>query len=704
MSRFLFNSFVILILILLFFNNITWRNPFLGVLLTIVYLSILGKLLGYYLPKRILGPFLLIYFISLSLALPIFFYKINFYYFYFFLFIITLLILYFTRHLSLTDIIKIENENRFPLNWLLKFVYLLILFSLLSGFILLFLARSGEYIVSPWQTINRTFLYFCFIAALFLFVLIFYEQSWQRILLVLILFSLLIHAYIPIVYQIGAGVDTWIHLGTERRLLSGQAEPPTIFDKGLKFGPLSIPKLFIPNSKNAYAATWGLTIAFSWLTSLDIFLVDKYLLFFLWSIFFPLLVFEISRVFFGDIKLSLITVFFSLIPYLFQVDGAITLPKNFSFLCFIFFLYLLTHFLLSRQKLFLPLLFFTFSFYFNYQLYFILAIEFFILALIWKDFPFEDYRKKIILLICFLLFIISLPLADYLTKFSYFPYRLPEAIEIYLPKFKRFIIFLFTGGLTHFENEKIFTDFLPLQFNWSLFLVPFVLILSILGVVEIIKGAPFKLKFLFLNFFIIIFFNLFLEFWLMWGLKIFGRRLLSTFIFLDLFFLATGFWYIYNKVKLSQVLKLAIFSGLFSFFLIVTYTSGPFLEAITINEYQVAKFIQNDIKNFKDKKVCLLAHGKQNLVIQSLTGNIIAGGFSCPPPQCDQPQRIKLLGAMISNPRPWHFEVAMDITKSNLCYFIIPKDELGEKAFNQAKNFFGQPEIVGNIYIWRYSK
>jgi hypothetical protein len=183
-------------------------------------------------------------------------------------------------------------------------------------FLFLWKARTGNYILSPWQTIHPVYLYFWFFITFLVGYLIFTERrlkpaatrlenslhakGWRIILLIIILHSFLLHAYLPIVYKTGFGGDRWRHVASERYLQQGKIYSPALFGEQIqwqKFGPIKIPKVFLVGNKTSYANQWALTSFLSWILQIDVFWIDIFLLPILWSILIPLFLFILGRLF-----------------------------------------------------------------------------------------------------------------------------------------------------------------------------------------------------------------------------------------------------------------------------------------------------------------------------------------------------------------------------------------------------------------------
>ena len=93
---------------------------------------------------------------------------------------------------------------------------------LVYGFILLSQSRSGDAILTPWQTISPLYIYVFFIATFTLGLLIFSSLKTKTILLFLILQTFLLHSYLPMSHKFIYGADGWRHIANEQRFLEGK--------------------------------------------------------------------------------------------------------------------------------------------------------------------------------------------------------------------------------------------------------------------------------------------------------------------------------------------------------------------------------------------------------------------------------------------------------------------------------------------------
>ncbi|MEK7625359.1 MAG: hypothetical protein AAB467_03345 [Patescibacteria group bacterium] len=195
------------------------------------------------------------------------------------------------------------------------------------GFYLLAISRTGGAILSPWQTINKYFIYVFALATFVLAMSIVTRMKTNWLLGLLIVHSLLLHSYLPLTHDLFYGADGWRHLATENNLLAGSnfAEP-TISDRS------SVSSLLSNAGRVAYSQLWGTSILIAKISGLNLMTLNKWLMPILWSLFIPLLLFEIGRSLGWSRRLSLVFVWLSFLPFAWQVSGAFTLPVNLGFI------------------------------------------------------------------------------------------------------------------------------------------------------------------------------------------------------------------------------------------------------------------------------------------------------------------------------------------------------------------------------------
>jgi len=724
-----FSALAILSIIILFINAYFWQNSIVGIPWTVCLFLILsfwlGEIFGYFFnwgkeAKFLVGLFLTFYLLAFGLAVPITLFKISLTYFYTFLLILVLAIFYLNIKISNfkyqipnnsqnsnsqnNDSLEIENCGLIE-NWKLKIenyvLYSLWFILYVIGWILIIKSRTGSYVVTPWNVLSKYYQIIWFALAFLLVLIIFSKASTKKILFLLILTSLLFHAYLPFVSENSFGVDRWRHVGAERRLMAGKIESPALIGEVsyVKLGSVSLPKVFMMPNKFSYSNQWGMTIGLSWLTSIDILKIDQYLIWFLWSIFFTLFVYKLSQLVFEKKKLSLLITFVALFCFFsLQVGGAITVPHAIGFLPFLFFLLVFFSYLKNQDKKLWPIIIFSLVLLiFNYILYLIIALEIFVLGLVLKG---RGQAKKIFLPILIIIFILSLPLLDRISGTSFFVYSPAEAIKNLPQKLVNF-----TNPISYFYYKLNTISFLPGLVNkisWQMIFPPLVFLFTILGLIKNWKNNLLaKILAIFLFIFLA---NQFISFSFMKDYRLLVSRMGNVLMLFMVIFFTAGLYWLIEKLKNKSIVVFiaSIFLAALS---ITTYASGPMYGNVTNNELAVAKYLNQEmiVSVVNPKNVCVFDAGWRLLALESVNG-MIAGNFPTDSIDFVQKERDELYRQMFSNPSREILNQTLEITGAQKCFFVANQSWLKPEIFDKIKKLLGEPVIKNNTYIWKYWK
>ncbi len=702
-KNFIFTSLSIFFLIILFLNFNFWHNFILGFLFFIFYFLFLSfwfsRILKIFFVwskefRFIVGLFLVFYLIAFILAVPIVFFKITIFYFYISLLIFTLIISFLNHQISTNDI-QIEKKNdRIEISKIFYFLFFIFYF---IGWFLIIESRTGNYILSPWDVLPSVYKIIWFCLAFLLVLIIFSKAKLKNILFLIILTSFLFHAYLPFVSENSFGVDRWRHLGAERRLIEGKVEPPALIGKVdyIKIGFVSLPRVFLMPNKFSYSNQWAMTIALFWLTGFDLFKIDQYLIWFLWSIFFTIFIYKLAQIIFNEEKLSLLITFIVLFCFFsLQVGGSITIPHAIGLLPFLFFLILFFSYLKGEKKALALIIPSFVLLIFNYLLYFILVLEIFVFGLVFKS---KGSSKKIIFPILIIVFILSLPLLDRISNTSFFAYQLKEGIKILPSKIFEFIKNL-PNYLYYKKGENLALPNLIKNFPWVLIFTSLVFLFVLLGLIKNWKNdLIIKILIIFLFIFLI---NQFISFSFMKNYRLLSTRLNNVLILILSIFFANGIYQIIKKFKFK---KIFIFISAFflSFLSLTTYVSGPAYGNITNDELAVAKYLNNYLK--PSEKYCVFDAGWRLLALEAVNG-MIAGNF--PTEQIDfvQKEKDELYRQMLKNPSREILNQTLKITGAEKCFFVVNRSWLKPEILKEIKKILGKPIIKNNTYIWHYSK
>ncbi len=738
-DRYFIFTFVSLFCVIGWFLNFSfWHIPVLYFLFSIFYFLInsiwLGQILGRAIDLErelqfIFGLFLMLFLIGFGLAIPIFFYKLLPIYLLIVLILLTVIISFLNRRIrrafsGISSLKRLDDGQGLNISkaWLVMFFILC-----LAALFFLLKARTGDFVLSPWQVIRPYYLYLWLAIVLLLGFFIFSRAKVIKILLLIILASLLMHAYLPVIYQAGFGGDKWRHLGAERSLMQGEPYLPVLFGKQVSMkqvGPVIVPEVLIVGNKNSYVNMWGLTIALAWLLGLDVFWIDLLLGFLLYAIFFPLLLFKFGQLLSDKKRFLLLLAFLPLCFGAFQIYGSITVPNSFGFLWFLFVLWLMLYGLKYRfdRYLAVAVIIGLILSYFNYILYFILLLEIIVLVFLLKLISATTKRSvKFILLALLCLVVIGcciiIPAADLVSNNIFKSIGTPRDVGSNLLNFTKRLAMsqpIFPRINNMEQDNWLFTQ-VDQNLNrasalklirWNWILVPLVFLLILAGLL-VRRDKNRSVKYLLMLLLLIIVVNQFVAVYFMAGNHIFNKRLVLLMSFLMMVFFALGIaaWLDCKCFALRyRLAALLIFLSLLS---TAVYVSGPKMQTVTSDELTAARYLWQQISTAKeDQHYCVLANTWPLLALEGESARqIVTGGF---PVYFEyaQPERVQLFDNLNKNPSIKDVDLALAITKSSDCYFmtedrwiyIYRKSEILSKL----NKIFGQPEKIGSVYLWHF--
>lgn len=692
----------------------------------------------------------LLYLLGFSLSLPIVAFQITPIYLLVILTFLTIILsglnFYLSCQKSFFDL-AMPSANLFSGIWQGKNVFktrkklvLIIIFALVIGLALLFQARTGEYIRSPWRKIHPLYLYGWLAIGFSLVVLAFSKMSLKKFLIFIILSSLLLHAYLLLPYESGFGGDKWRHLGAERWLMQGKAYEPTLFGQGAEwqeFGGIKVPRVLIIGNKTSYANMWGLTIGLSWLSGLDIFWIDLLLTLLLYSLFFPFLLLKIGSFFSKRKEFLSLLLFLPLCFYPLQAYGSITAPMSFAFLPFLFSLIFILRYLtnqVSKKHFIFGFIFLSIFLYFNYLLYLILFLEILLLSVWLKYFrlgqisPLIRTRKKVIVLVGLSLSLVIvaglMPCLDTLNNYSWFKPDLEIGESWSMVKdfgqrlvtskaiFPRTYRFEQDNWLYAQIGEDLSRSQLIQILPWALLLTPLVWLLILFGISRFKKLAHPQLGYLVAWMFLVLLINQGISTYLMDGNHIFSKRLVIFHTFLIVIILAWAIFQWADKPKHWILSRKGVVSGIAVFLallLTTVYASGPKFQVVTKDEMKAAKYLWSEVKDNQDfmANPCILANTWPLLALEAESEReIISGGFPFYY-EYRQPERTQLFDNMNTGPSLRYLEKALEVTSAKECYFMTEQRWI---LFDQRKDvvrkidqILGEPFLIGEVMIWHYS-
>lgn len=711
-----------------FLNFKISQNLLVNILFFIIYFIVnswyLSLIVKKYLKTKfsfVLSIVLLFYFISFCLSLPIVFYKVSPVYLFIILAIISVVLslrhkFVFSPSLK-KDIVANSNSKKkvIPLWWKISFSLLF-----LVSIFLLIRSRTSLSIRSPWQAIHPLYIY-CYLGLILLTLyLIKLKPKFKVFILVVILLSLLAHSYLIFPYEAGFGGDKWRHLGAEKWLMEGKPYLPVLFGEDVSFkeiGPFKIPEVFLVGNKTSYSNLWAGTISLSWLFQVDVFWIDIFLGFILSSVFLPFILYELGRKLFKKKETIYFLLLMPLCFFPFQMYGSITVPIFFGFLPFCFaLLFLLAHLKenLSLKYFLLILILPCFFLYFNYVLYLVLYLVCFLLAIFIYYFPKFLNRFFLVFGGLILIFIVAFlfPSLDILSGYSSlkFEHSIPLAIKDFGNRLlSSRPIFPRPGGLEQDNwlysglEENISSSAFGGIVRWNYLLTPIFLLIVFIGLLASSFWQEKKDRLLIFYLLIVVLIAEFIGSYFLQGSQLFTKRLVLANSFFLFFPLAIGLNWIIEKRK-SLFLMVIIFLAFLS---TTVYISGPKFQTVTGDELKASIYIFDNLKS-KKGPYCVLANTWPLLALEGVSGRqIIAGGFPVYE-EYAQPERVQLFNNLNRYPHINDFNKALEITGAEDCYFmtedlwIVPGRK--KEVFESLEKLAGQPLIIGDVYLWHYSK
>ena len=678
----------------------------------------------------VLGVFCLLFLIGFGMAMPIVVYKVTPVCLLIWLLFLTIGISFWAKtrkqepeQISLESEIKTE-EATVKLKKIVYFIWVIVfVFSLF----LLFYARTGEYIRSPWTVIHPLYIYAWLGLIIFLGLLVFSKIRLKHFLLILILTSLLFHAYLLIPYQAGFGGDKWRHIGAEKMLMQGKVYEPVLFGENVSYaqlGPLKIPEVLVAGNKTSYANMWGLTIALSWLTGIDIFYLDLVLGFLLFSIFLPFLLLKFGLFFSRKKEFLFLFILMPFCFYPFQAYGSITVPMTFSFLLFLFSLIFINKYLTQKNhspKLLLALIFLIPFLYFSYLVYLILFLQILVLAILIKNIKLNKKVFIPVLIVFFLILLIFIPALETYNHYSWLKTETPlkEQAGEMIKEFPVSLLFskaifpriygleqdnwLYATINRDLSRSALF-DVLP----WVFILTPLVWLLVIFGFIQFRKLRDSNLGMLFGLMLVVVLINQMISSYFMEGNHLLSKRLVVFTSFLFFMPLAWGVYVLIEKVsnifsKKGLIISCLIFIGLVS---TTVYASGPKFQVVTNDEHKAAQYLWQKLEENPKDNYCVLANTWPLLALEGMSGGeIITGGFPYYY-EYRQPERVQLFENMNKSPSIRYLEKSLEITQAKQCYFMTEERwvyyDNREEIITQLDDLLGDHENIGKVMIWHY--
>ncbi len=570
-------------------------------------------------------------------------------------------------------------------DWYLNFKKILsIIFGvlLIIGWKLIGQAKTGEYIMSPWEVLSFWFLVVVFLLGLLVYVLIYSKRKVFTVLFLIILLSLLAHSYL-LVYQQGFGGDRWRHIGAENRIMAEIEFQPTLVTQNLKYyeiGSLKVPQALVAVRKLSYGFHWSLSVIISKIIKLNVLTLDNYLILILWSVFLPLLLYAVAKTIWPHHQYSLMVAALPLVFYLFQYYGALTLSISYSVMYVVFMLGLWLVYIKSPNKKLLAFnIFLTLLMYFGYSLALIVAIVLLVFALFYN--LGKIWRRAIGVTLSLVIFVI-----EWASSYNYWR--------------TDFLWAQIIKDLTISSNWLFFGSGRAVIWSWNWTSIMALAVSIVFGfmflyfVRQIIRQKDKMLNFV-VGFWAILLANYLLSWILLDGLHTLTRRI-NVFILIPMIFIF-GWGIVYNirSKKSAKLVALAL-----TIVMTLAYISGPVLNAmVTTDELVAMEYVWEQIKA-SPSEYCVVANTWPLLALDGLSAKqVVAGNF---PSDFNhqQPERVEIYDKLIIEPELEDIQNMFEATGASLCVVAISRDQLSEKVRGELYGLMGEPKNVANILIW----
>jgi len=545
------------------------------------------------------------------------------------------------------------------------------------AFYFLNISKTDIAIFTPWQTISVSYIYLFFAATFVLGYLLFSKLKSGMLLFLLIVHSVLLHAYLPLSHEFFYGADGWRHLAIQNSMLSLGVE------KTLQFSivPISFWQRFNFGSL-AYAQFDSLALFFKMLCGLDLIVFLRYFVPVVWSVIFPILMYELARTFDWEKKRALFLVWFSLLPFALQASGSMSLPSNLSFLFWL--LVLLLQFKNNQNYSLTGLITITILgtlSLFGHSLYVVLFGLSYILFLFLDSPKTINMIRRIRIITAIIFSVLLIPILELITNFS----QLSSKIKLW-PQIKAILgsfgaWYAATGlrasditvGNIIFNQpplSALVTNVFTINRLWICVFMLALWVAFVFGWNKLLNKQKNNFEIIWLILTVGLFGGYILSRYFLVGENILSRRLDA--VLAVLFVLPVAYYLFDILIKQKNTLKQRslLFFVIFVCSLTTTasYTLGPDIQVVSQSQFSAANYVWKEIKNSNDVP-CVLSDTYTSLVLEGVSGKKVVGGGFPMNLYFSQPELNRLLIVSKTQPDQALFQ-AKKILNSNTCFLI----------------------------------
>jgi hypothetical protein len=581
-----------------------------------------------------------------------------------------------------------------------KIGVLLVIILSLVGFCLLFVSRSAGRLATPWQAIGTDYIYVFGAAVILTGLLIFSKLKTKIVLFLLVLVTLLLHSYLPLTHKLIYGADGWRHMAVESAVLNERKADIVVFGADDSVIQKINPGRF------SYSQLWGISTVISRLLNIPLLAVNKWLLPVVWSLVFPLLMYEIGIALGWTKKESLLFSWVGLLPFAWQAAGSFTLPVNLGFLVMLFCIVLILHRLkLARKEQAALLAIILVLSFFNYILYLLFIALAWILAELINKYG-HSAGNKFYKIICLLGVSVFVPAVELLFGYSKFDPGLnwTGQIKQLLGNFSAY--YLSAGSRPHdittgniiFNQTPAYAFVANFFTQWRWWLIIFslaLLIAAVAGIVSLLRRREPE------NAWLGIFCAGVLGSYVLSNYFLAGEHLLARRMdnLAALAIVVPAFYFLITFIfkRFSGIWTSVIFVAVVSVAIIASYSLGPDAQTATENEYNASSYVWQAEKY--SRQPCVLGDTYFLLALEAVSSKkIIGGGFPIDQ-NFGQAERVQLYDRMNTRITSANWADALRLAGANHCWLVISTDALKKQGLLNGAGY----KLFGDLAVLKYN-
>jgi len=208
-----------------------------------------------------------------------------------------------------------------------------------SAFLLFLLLVQSRTLVpmTVWKTLNPLVLPLFFLSLVLLIVILFSGEKWQISLVLVVVQSILAHAFFVLIFDAGYGVDQWAALGWTCRLFDASDYPQgVVFSLNVPFqgGRFGFVYQLFKSIGTAFQPTLSTVLAR--IFTVDVYWVHILLVPILWGVFLPVIAYRLTETITRKRNSALLGAVLTLAAPSLILWGAVSVPNSLGFLLFFF--------------------------------------------------------------------------------------------------------------------------------------------------------------------------------------------------------------------------------------------------------------------------------------------------------------------------------------------------------------------------------